>query len=99
MQIDADADLIFQLESAMKYILTILIVLGALTLAALNFHFIFLDDDPINFKVLKKVELTLDSTFVDARGVNRLKLILNPLLLQAGIQELFKEESLKKPKE
>jgi len=76
----------------MKYILTILIIFGALTLATLNFHFILLDDDPINFKVLKKVELTLDSTFVDARGVKRLKLIFNPLLLQAGIEELFNEE-------
>ena len=81
-----------------KYILTILVILGALTLATLNFHFILLDDDPINFKVLKKVELTLDSTFVDARGVKRLKLIFNPLLLQAGIKKLFDEEiQQKKP--
>ncbi len=81
----------------MKYILTILIILGALTLATLNYHFILLDDDPLNFKVLKKVELTLDSTFVDARGVNRLKLFINPLLLQAGIKDLL-EEAQKKPK-
>ncbi len=82
----------------MKYILTILIILGALTLATLNYHFILLDDDPLNFKVLKKVELTLDSTFVDARGVNRIKLFINPLLLQAGIKALFEEEAQRKPK-
>jgi len=79
----------------MKYILTILIIVGALTMATLNYHFIFLNDDPINIKVLKKVELTLDSTFVDARGVNRLKLIFNPLLLQAGIKDMFDEEKNK----
>jgi len=83
----------------MKYILTILIIFGALTLTTFNYHFILLDDDPLNVKVLQKVELTLDSTFVDARGVNRLKLIFNPLLLQAGIKELFDEEkNQKKPK-
>ena len=82
----------------MKYILTILIIFGALTLATLNYHFILLDDDPINIKVLQKVELTLDSTFVDARGfLKRIQLLGKPLLMQAGIQELFKEKNQKKP--
>ncbi len=85
----------------MKYILTILIIFGALTLATLNYHFILLDDDPISVKVLSKMELTLDSTFVDARGFfNRIGLLAKPRLIQAGIKELFDEEkNQKKPKE
>jgi len=84
----------------MKYILTILIIFGALTFATLNYHFILLDDDPLTIKVLKKTELTLASTFHDGRGFfNRAKLFLDPLLMQAGIEELFNEEKKqKKPK-
>lgn len=79
----------------MKYVLTILIIIGVLTFATLNYHFILLDDDPLNVKVLKKVELTLDSTFVDARGMNKVKFLLNPLLMEAGIKELFEKEKQK----
>jgi len=84
----------------MKYILTILVILGALTLATLNYHFILLNDNPIEIKVLKKVELTLASTFLDGRGFyNRAILFTNPLLLQAGIKELFNDEkNREKPK-
>ncbi len=83
----------------MKYILTIIVILGALTLVTLNYHFILLDDDPVDITVLKKVELTLDSTFVDARGLNRFKFFVNPLLLQAGFKKLFDEKiNQKKPK-
>ncbi len=79
----------------MKYVLTILIIIGVLTFATLNYHFILLDDDPLNIKVLKQVELTLDSTFVDARGMNKVKFLLNPLLMEAGIKELFEKEKQK----
>ena len=82
----------------MKYILTIIIIIGALTLATLNYHFILLDDDPINIKILSKVELTLDSTFVDARGMNKYKFLVNPLLLEAGIKDVFDKDKQKAKK-
>ncbi len=54
--------------------------------AALNYHFILMDK---NVKILKKVELTFNNTFVDARGAKKYKLFLNPSLVKAGIRKAF----------
>ena len=68
----------------MKKVLLILVVTGALFFAALNYHFILMDK---NVKILKKVKLTFNNTFVDARGAKKFKLFLNPSLLKAGIKK------------
>ena len=72
----------------MKKALLILIITGALIFAALNYHFILMDK---NFKILKKVELTFNNTFVDARGAKKFKLLLNPSLVKAGIRKAFRD--------
>ena len=75
----------------MKYAIIIVIVLCALAFAMMNYHFILLDD---RLKVLEKTEWTLDSTFVDARGTKKVKLLLNPALAEAGFRELLKNEGI-----
>jgi hypothetical protein len=40
-----------------------------------------------NFKILKKVKLTFNNTFVDARGAKKFRLLLNPSLVKAGIKK------------
>jgi len=67
----------------MKKALLILVVTVALIFTALNYHFILMDK---NVKILKKVKLTFNNTFVDARGAKKFKLFLNPSLVKAGIK-------------
>ena len=68
----------------MKKILIIIVVIAGLVFGALNFHFILTDNGP---KVLKKADLTFSYTFVDARGIKQHKLLTNPALLKAGLQD------------
>jgi hypothetical protein len=68
----------------MKKIIISVIVLGGIGFAALNYHFILMDS---GLKILKKSDMTLDTTFVDARGANRIKVLLNPALVKAGIKK------------
>ena len=75
----------------MKKAIILIATAGALTFGALNYHFILMDS---SFKILKKVEMTFDDTFVDARGTNRLKLYMKPALVRAGIKDLFQDESI-----
>lgn len=75
----------------MKKIIILLVVAAVLTAGALNFHFILMGS---KVKILKKVDLTFEDTFVDARGVNRVKLYLKPALVEAGIKDLFEDDSL-----
>lgn len=72
----------------MKKILIMLIIAGALAFGALNYHFILMDKD---IRVLKKVDLTFDKTFVDARGAKKIKLYLDPSLVKAGVKNLLEE--------
>ena len=72
----------------MKKVLLLLVITGALFFAALNYHFILMDK---NVKILKKVELTFNNTFVDARGAKKFKLFLNPSLLKAGIRKAIRD--------
>jgi hypothetical protein len=74
----------------MKKIIALLVLAVLLVYGALNYHFIMTDK---GFSVLKKVELTLDDTFVDARGDKKVKLLLNPALMKAGLKELLREAS------
>ncbi len=79
----------------MKKIIFLLIIAVALAFGAMNYHFILLDD---SIKILKKADLAFDNTFVDARGVKRLKLLTDPALVKSGIKNMIDDESLSIPK-
>ena len=68
----------------MKKFLILLIIAGALAYGMLSYHFILMDK---GVKVLKKLELTFQDTFVDARGEKKIKLLLKPSLVKAGIKD------------
>jgi len=70
----------------MKKVLYLLLIAGALTLGALNYHFILFDD---GIKILRKTEVTFEDTFVDARGAKKLQLLFKPALIKAGIKEML----------
>ncbi|MCP4667940.1 MAG: hypothetical protein GY849_16445 [Deltaproteobacteria bacterium] len=74
----------------MKKLIALLVLAALLAYGALNYHFIRTDK---GIRVLKKVELTLDHTYIDARGDNKVKLLLNPALMKAGLKELLGEAS------
>ena len=63
-------------------------VLAGVAWALLHFHFILLDS---RIKVLAKSNLTLAQTFVDARGAKKMRLLLDPDLVSAGIKDVLKE--------
>ena len=69
----------------------IIIILAAVLFGIMNFHFILTDK---GLSVLKKTELTLDRTFVDARGAKKHKLFTNPTLIKAGIKKLLKDQGI-----
>jgi len=74
----------------MKKFLIVVIIVGAFCFALFNYHFILTDN---SLRVLKKTDITLDSTFVDARGANKIKVLLNPALLKAGIKKALDDAS------
>ena len=71
----------------MKKVVCIVILLG-LVWSLFHFHFILLDS---RIEVLTKSKMTLDQTFIDARGAKKVRLFLDPALLKAGISDLLKE--------
>jgi hypothetical protein len=75
----------------MKIGIIIVIILGLLTAGALNYHIILVDG---GIKLLKKADMTLEYTFVDARGAKKFKLFLIPELARAGLKELLREEGI-----
>jgi len=62
-------------------------VLAGLAWSLLQFHFILLDS---RIKILAKAEPTLAQTFVDARGAKKMRLLLDPDLVKAGIKDILK---------
>ncbi len=78
----------------MKTVIIVLVIVGALAFGALNYHFILFDS---SLKVLKKTEMTLEDTFVDARGTKKLKLLAKPALLKAGFRDLMEKEGFAIP--
>lgn len=66
-----------------------LLVFGIVALSLLRYHFIIMDT---KIRVLKKTTLNWKYTFVDARGIKRYKLLLNPSLAKAGLKDLFHKE-------
>lgn len=75
----------------MKKIAVVVVIVAALAFGALNYHFILLDS---NIRILKKVDLTFNDTFVNARGSKRYKLLLNPALVKAGVKDLYRREGI-----
>ena len=75
----------------MKKIFIMLVIVAALVFGIFNYHFILFDS---SIKVLKKASLTLDNTFVDARGAKQYKLYLNPSLVAAGVKDLINDKSV-----
>ena len=67
----------------MQKIITLCLLLG-LGYVVLNYHFILLDS---GVKILRKTGLHYTNTFVDGRGVKKMKLFTEPDLLEAGIQD------------
>lgn len=72
-------------------VLFLLAITGGIIFSVLNYHFILFDQ---SIKVLEKASLVWDYTFVDARGVKRLKLYTNPALIKAGIKDLIEDRSV-----
>jgi len=56
-----------------------------LIIGALNYHIIRTDR---GFRILKKANISILYTCVDARGAKILKLYLNPALVRSGIESL-----------
>ena len=69
--------------------MSILLVFGVVAFSLLRYHFILMDS---KVRILKKATLNWQYTFVDARGTNRYKLVLNPVLAKAGLKDLFHKE-------
>ena len=65
--------------------------LAACVYGVLSYHFILMDS---SVKVLKKTHMTLDDTFVNARGSKKAELFLNPELLKPGARDLVAKDSL-----
>jgi hypothetical protein len=70
----------------MRNLILVIVIVGVL-LGLANFHFILFDN---SLKILKKDNITFENTFVDARGAKKIKVMLNPVLIRAGIKDLFK---------
>ncbi len=70
----------------MKKAIVIFVVVGII-FGLINFHFIVFDS---SIKILKKDKLALEYTFVDARGVKKIKVFMNPVLIRAGIKDLVR---------
>ncbi len=66
--------------------LIVLIIAGSGLYLSLFYHIILLDN---SIKFLKKTNITFEDCFVDARGMNKTKLLLKPHLIEAGLKDLF----------
>ena len=72
------------------FVVVVLIVAAIAAYAALQYHFILIDD---GLKILKKTNPSLQYTFVDGRGVvNQAKILTNPTRVEAGIRNILSGE-------
>lgn len=70
-----------------KILLVVFLLAGVAAFVAANYHFVLLDE---SVRILKKTNVTFESTFVDARGIaKKARLLLEPALISAGIKDLF----------
>ncbi len=70
-----------------KKILSLAIICGIIY-GLFGFHYIITDN---GLKVLKKTSVTLQYTFVDARGAKMIKILLKPALIEAGINDIVED--------
>lgn len=72
----------------MKKIVIFLCLILAAGYGLLSYHFILLDD---TIKIIKKSNVRYENTFVDARGAKKLKMLLEPDLIEAGIKDVINQ--------
>jgi hypothetical protein len=72
----------------MKKIVIAFCLLLAAGYGLLSYHFILFDD---TVKILQKSNIGYENTFVDARGAKKLKMLLEPDLIEAGIKDVIKQ--------
>ena len=72
----------------MKKIVVGLVIAAAAGYGLLSHHFILLDN---SVKIIKKIDVRYENTFVDARGAKKLELALKPDLIAAGINEVLSQ--------
>lgn len=72
----------------MKKIVIVMCLALAAGYGLLSYHFILFDD---TMKIIKKTNIRYKNTFVDARGVNTFKMLLEPDLIEAGINDVIKQ--------
>lgn len=77
-----------QVMTSMKKLILVLIVFFAAGYGLLSYHFILFDD---RLKILKKTSIRYENTLVDARGVKKLDLLLEPDLIEAGVKDLIRQ--------
>ena len=70
----------------MKKIIIALVIAAAAGYGVLSYHFILFDD---SLKIIKKTDIRYENTFVDGRGSNKMKLVLMPDLIAAGINDVI----------
>ena len=70
----------------MKKIIVALVIAAAAGYGVLSYHFILFDG---SLKILKKTGVRYENTFVDGGGSNKMKLVLMPDLLAAGINDVI----------
>jgi hypothetical protein len=72
----------------MKKIVVVLCLALVAGYGLLSYHFILLDD---TVKIIKKSNVRYENTFVDARGAKKLKMLLEPDLVEAGINDVLQQ--------
>ena len=72
----------------MKKVIAGLIVVAAAGYGLLSYHFVLLDS---SLKIIQKIDVRYENTFVDARGTKKIELILKPDLVAAGINDVLSQ--------
>ncbi len=70
----------------MKKLLFVLIIAAGAGYGLMGYHFILFDN---NLKILKKSNVKIANTFLDARGAKKFELALKPDLISAGISDVL----------
>lgn len=71
----------------MKKFIAFFIIAGAVWgYSYLNYHMILFDD---SLKILKKSEMSIKHSYVDARGHKMVAIVAMPDLIEAGIKEVI----------
>lgn len=71
------------------------VIVAAAAYGVLSYHFILFDS---SLKILRKTDLRIENTFVDARGIRKFEVVLKKDLIEAGIKDILTQvdETLQK---